>query len=598
MAQKAYGGVGGKARNGIALYCGVNGKARKVVKGYVGVNGKARQFWVNYIKIQYKIVFDNNYEAGNYYNLTKGDCLTALKYALREWLWLNQYRVHPDLAYYFDKYEQRVISDFLSQYNSEDEIQIKISGYYPSTGFEIRSVKINIYLVNSDRTNAYISNAGYNAFVSGGSEAGYYRAITDLIPFADYDKTIGISITAGGNYTFGLNADATTKNLIGTDLNLNETAPGSRYIDVYTSNLGAHFIEVVYPEDYWLEWDFSREGNDKYFDTQRGIYFGKATNGVFDDGYLKLTEGWWEPPFWVYNVLGYCSLKFEFDGEITIGDTSENRPIFKLNNNYGLFYRNTGYWGFHDGAWCMSSNDNPNIFYDGHVEFDLTFDNFLEVPRITFPNQSFEQSDPRITLGGAGSNQVAYWEIRRLRITLTPIDYSNIVYYRQKYYLSPEGVDVQYNTIKSDDYSTFVQYYGTNKCFHYQGVGYNNSSTWVIDTRTLYSIPSTNIRFTPISNDRANHRLYIPVNVLTGYTKLEAVIGRQGSVDASTHRVGFGVAYVDDNDVLQTEGLTDLEVVTNRYSRFFFDITFRKIDYIYCETTGGGTPHFKLLRIY
>jgi len=45
MAQKAYGGVGGKARNGIALYCGVNGKARKVVKGYVGVNGKARQFW-------------------------------------------------------------------------------------------------------------------------------------------------------------------------------------------------------------------------------------------------------------------------------------------------------------------------------------------------------------------------------------------------------------------------------------------------------------------------------------------------------------------------------------------------------------------------
>jgi len=45
MAQKAYVGVNGIAKNVKTMYVGVNGVPKKVLKGYVGVNGVARLFF-------------------------------------------------------------------------------------------------------------------------------------------------------------------------------------------------------------------------------------------------------------------------------------------------------------------------------------------------------------------------------------------------------------------------------------------------------------------------------------------------------------------------------------------------------------------------
>lgn len=618
MAKKAYIGVNRKARGVKRIYVGVDGVAHEVYKGYIGdEQGKARLFWekdrVNhYLRLNFEHDETGTFEFGF------ADIGLTVRYVLEQWLLVFEGYRDPDIV----KQMRDNIADIMGwvRRHTPDNAYVAITTGWQPPSSGIRGGRFTLRV-------AYTATEDIERTVTGSSVVEGYKHYIFNTSGARTWSYWNIGITRSGiEYPVNVNPSTISLDIDTIGLkyeNNNKTS-------FTCTNFGIYFTEYdVQVGSPLLYWKYQHDKTDTIRDVL--LVCGIGTNNYYTFNGSQAIR----LPTWIYPYLyATTTISFAINGTVQLAvDTSQDpnrvRPtrFFVTNNADGLYFveddiiptdeegqpipgedpipalslmfnNNAGQGstviksqvrqGEIGDYFFVNSVHGGVITFYGSFEVEIDYEGFWNLMRnaVDSTTATSNLSANAIELGfdKYSSLYSASGAVTEIRVTRKPIDFSHFIFWTEFYHV-PDGLNIQYNKIVSNDYDDFAEYLGTDKTLIYTYTSGDNP-VWMINTRNFSNYAKVWIR-SPGGTTKS--RIYIPINHLDfdvqslsdgPYMRISA----RAYNGSSSTRLLFGMAYIENGALISTGYYHDADLI-NQTRKYHAHENWGKVDYIWFEDT-------------
>lgn len=623
MAKKVFVGVRNRARGVKKIYLGANDVAHDVYKGYVGdAQGVARLFWER-DRVNHYLRLNFEHDETGTFTFTLADIGLTVRYALEQWLLVFEGYRDPDIVANARNNIVDIMGWVRRRVPEDAYIAITVGWQSPSLGIRGGRFTLRVAFLESESLQKTVTGSeiveGYKkyTFNTSGSVTWKYWSIGIVRSSVEYPTNVNPSTISQDINSIGLSYSNNIKN------------------NFTCSNLGIYFTEYDVPVSApLLNWKYQQGAKDIIRD--RFLIY---STSVSDSYYHFLSTGAIKIPTWIYPYLyADITINITFEGEISLAMDNSNPPkvrntkIFVINNDYGIyiveddiipeeqgeepiralsmrFHNQNGQNSVviesqvQEGAigklFYISNLASGKIQFPMGLKIEVSFEgywNLFDYAVDGLPATSSFTTNP-IEIGYDKSNYAysANGAVSEIKVERKPISFEHIIFWTE-FYHTPDGLDVQYNRVFSDNYNDFAEYLGTNKVLIYT---YTSGTTpnWSVETRNFSNYARRWIR-SPGGTTKS--RIYIPINHLD-FNVQSLSDGPYMRISARTYnnegRLLYGMAYIE-NGQLVSEGYYHDADLINQMQKYYAHQNWEKVDYIWFEdTTDDRTLMISLVKI-